>query len=119
LTRLIMQDPLFANIVQYPTYTLAATSTHGAITMDNTNDLLTGAADLGVDGVKTGSTLAAGQCVVVDANHNGYHIILVVLGEQNADDRLADSTSLLQWAYGQLPAKGGTPTPTTTKIPSP
>lgn len=49
----------------------------------------------GVDGVKTGYTDQAGQCLILSANTNGHRIITVVL---RSADRFEDSKKLLNWA---------------------
>ena len=59
------------------------------LTLTNTNELL---ATEGVFGVKTGTTPAAGQCLVVAYQHAGRIEIAVVLGSQ---DRYADARALL------------------------
>lgn len=75
---------LFARIVATPQARVA-----GRLLV-NRNELLT--TYLGADGVKTGTTDAAGQCLVASATREGHRAIAVVLGSQ---DRYADSRALL------------------------
>ena len=60
----------------------------------NTNKLLWMFA--GADGVKTGTTREAGQCLVSSATRDGQQIIAVVL---HSGSRWADSTALLQYGF--------------------
>lgn len=64
----------------------------------NTNQLL------GIDGylgVKTGTTSAAGACLVSLSQRGDDSLILVVLGSAASDSRYADSRNLYRWAWHQ------------------
>lgn len=61
----------------------------------NTNDLL--GVVSGVIGVKTGTTPAAGECLVTYVERGGRRIVTVVLGSQ---DRFLETTNLIEWAFG-------------------
>jgi D-alanyl-D-alanine carboxypeptidase/D-alanyl-D-alanine carboxypeptidase (penicillin-binding protein 5/6) len=50
----------------------------------------------GADGVKTGSTDAAGKAIVGSAVHAGHRVFVVVM---HSDDLLADSTALFDWVW--------------------
>jgi serine-type D-Ala-D-Ala carboxypeptidase (penicillin-binding protein 5/6) len=50
----------------------------------------------GADGVKTGSTDAAGKVLVGSAVHDGHRLYVVVM---HSDDTLADATALFDWAW--------------------
>ena len=50
----------------------------------------------GADGVKTGSTDAAGKAIVGSAVKSGHRVYVVVL---HSDDLLSDSTALFDWAW--------------------
>lgn len=60
----------------------------------NTNRLL--GSYPGADGVKTGTTVAAGQCLVASATRGGRQLIAVVLGSA---DRYGDTRSLLDYGF--------------------
>ena len=62
----------------------------------NTNRLLK---IKGYDGVKTGTTNAAGACLVSSGHRDGGHLLIVVLGAVNSDARYADSKNLYRWAW--------------------
>lgn len=50
------------------------------------------------DGVKTGTTNAAGKCLVASATKNGRQLIAVVL---HAPDRFGDAQRMLEWGFNQ------------------
>jgi D-alanyl-D-alanine carboxypeptidase (penicillin-binding protein 5/6) len=62
----------------------------------NTNQLL---AIHGYDGVKTGTTSAAGACLVSSGRRGDDHLLLVVLGSTSKDGRYVDSRNLFRWAW--------------------
>ncbi|KLU63455.1 D-alanyl-D-alanine carboxypeptidase DacB precursor [Peptococcaceae bacterium CEB3] len=76
------------------------------------------------DGVKTGTTNAAGKCLVASATKEGRRLVAVVL---NAPDRFGDARKLLEWGFdrtetttlaqaGQI--MGDYPVPGTTAVPA-
>lgn len=76
--------PLFRRIVG------TATTTVAGHMLENTNELLGTLA--GADGVKTGTTDVAGQCLVVSVEQDGRQRLVVILGSSN---RYADARTLL------------------------
>jgi D-alanyl-D-alanine carboxypeptidase (penicillin-binding protein 5/6) len=62
--------------------------------MTNTNRLLGVLA--GADGVKTGTTNAAGKCLVASATRAGFSLLAVVL---RSPDRWGEAAALLEWGY--------------------
>ncbi len=48
----------------------------------------------GVNGIKTGTTEAAGEVLVTSTEQNGHEFIIVVM---NSDDRFADTGTLLRF----------------------
>ena len=94
LGRAVLDDPLLARIVTTRTYTYSGP--YGAPhTVSSSNQLLT--TDPSAFGVKTGTTNAAGQCLVAATSRGGRQVVSVVLGASN---RYAATTALL----GQTPA---------------
>ena len=96
ITLRLLEYPLFREIVG-----TAETVTAG-YPMVNTNELL--ARYPGVEGIKTGTTVKAGQCLVANINDNGHELIIIVLG---SDDRYSDVAGLhtlyaanYKWADG-------------------
>lgn len=64
---------------------------------ENSNKLL--ALDLGYDGVKTGITNEAGNCLVASGHRAGDHLYVVVLGCDSDAGRFADARNLFRWAW--------------------
>jgi D-alanyl-D-alanine carboxypeptidase (penicillin-binding protein 5/6) len=54
---------------------------------------------VGVDGVKTGHTQAAGYCLVSSAKREGQRLISVVMGTKSNAARVADSLALLNYGF--------------------
>lgn len=97
LTLLNWSSPLFRQIVGTAATTVAGHS------LRNTNEFL--GVLTGANGVKTGTTDAAGQCLVAGVERNGRQIFTVVLG---SGDRYADTRLLLEHYeqyYGYQPGK--------------
>ncbi len=65
----------------------------------NTNRLLR---TEGYSGVKTGTTRAAGSCLVSHGTREEQSLLVVVLGSSSTDARYADSRNLYRWAWQQL-----------------
>lgn len=93
--KIIQEHPGF-----YPLYSIRQ-FTYNNIKQDNRNMLL--GRDPTVDGMKTGSTEAAGYCLVASAVRempNGKRrLVSVVLGTANREARAAESQKLLNWGW--------------------
>jgi D-alanyl-D-alanine carboxypeptidase (penicillin-binding protein 5/6) len=96
-----MKDRLFREIVSTRQYTCQVTSARGYkrnVVWRNTNKLL----DIeGYSGVKTGTTAAAGACLVSLAQRSGDELLVVVLGASSSDARYSDTRNLFRWAWQQ------------------
>jgi D-alanyl-D-alanine carboxypeptidase (penicillin-binding protein 5/6) len=79
--------PEFSEIVATPEAEVAGRK------LVNTNQLLGTFA--GADGVKTGTTDSAGECLVASATRNGHRLLVVLLGSR---DRYGEASALLNWA---------------------
>ena len=73
--------------------------TYGGITQHNRNKLLWRGGDLGVDGLKTGHTEAAGYCLAASARQGDMRLIAVVLGSDSDGDRFRQSAELLRYGF--------------------
>ncbi len=69
------------------------------IKWENTNQLLS--ID-GYSGVKTGTTDAAGACLVSSGSRNDKELLVVVLGSAASASRYADTRNLFAWAWREL-----------------
>ena len=76
---------------------LTARGSRRNVVWTNTNHLL----DIeGYDGVKTGTTRAAGTCLVASGRRGSDHLIVVVLGGSSSpDSRYPDARNLFRWAW--------------------
>ena len=68
------------------------------VVWQNTNRLL---GIEGYEGVKTGTTNAAGSCLVASGRWGDDHLIVVVLGSTSNDSRYVDARNLFRWGLGQ------------------
>lgn len=89
MTELVLRDGVIAKIVKTTSITISSVDKTSSKFLKNTNKLL---GQAGVDGVKTGSTEAAGENLIVSANLSGHRVIAVVLG---SSDRFTDAINLL------------------------
>jgi len=69
------------------------------IKFENTNELL--GVYPGVNGMKTGYTEAAGECLVASAERNGVNLIAVVMHAAD-DQRFIEATKLLDYGFSNL-----------------
>jgi D-alanyl-D-alanine carboxypeptidase (penicillin-binding protein 5/6) len=94
--------PGFRDVVSTPQHGYTVDSVTGYkrnILWQNTNQLLRYE---GYDGIKTGTTNAAGSCLVSTAERDGQRLILALLGSTSGDARYSDSRNLYRWAWRDL-----------------
>ena len=117
LGRYAMSYPVFAAIVGQVSYSLPAGDGHHGYVWQNTNPLI--GAYPGAIGIKTGDTLAAGNCLLFEATQNGLTLIGVALGTPGDDITVTGpvATRVLNWGFSHFWAKaaraahpGGPPT---------
>ncbi len=99
LTRIAMNNPLFAQIAQLQEYKLPPTADHHAYDWVTTDTLLSSYP--GAIGIKTGFTPEAGYCLVFSATSGGHHLIGTVLNDSTTDPnvRFTDAARLLDWGF--------------------
>ena len=68
-------------------------------TISNTNELLQDDSHLEVDGLKTGTSDAAGYCFASTTNKDGHRIITVIAGAKDNDARFDQTKNLLNYIY--------------------
>ncbi len=102
LGRAAMGYPVFRSVVDQKSYHLAATPRHHAYVWRTTNLLLRDYP--GAIGIKTGSTLAAGYCLLFEARENGHVLIGVVLHSSRNNDTasFSDATKILDWGFRHI-----------------
>jgi D-alanyl-D-alanine carboxypeptidase (penicillin-binding protein 5/6) len=96
LTRAAMQSPTFDAIVDTKTWTARAADGRGVHVWQSLNKLLWSSKI--VDGVKTGTTAAAGACLVTSARKGGRWVIAVNMGS-TATSRFTDGAALLNYGF--------------------
>jgi serine-type D-Ala-D-Ala carboxypeptidase (penicillin-binding protein 5/6) len=95
-----MQIPLFRRIVARRTYRVRATALHHHYVWRTTNLLL--GSYLGATGIKTGTTKAAGDCLLFEAVRDQIDLIGVVLHANPTDSvtsRFTAAKRLLNWGF--------------------
>jgi D-alanyl-D-alanine carboxypeptidase (penicillin-binding protein 5/6) len=83
---------------QYYKYFAETEFTWNGITQPNRNPLLT--MGIGADGLKTGHTSEAGFGLVGSAVQNGQRIVFMMSGLGSMQERAAETSALVRWAYG-------------------
>lgn len=95
LARAALRLPVFQHLVSTPEDRVTELRRGARRVLHNSNRLLE--AFPAVDGVKTGTTNAAGPCLVASATRRGTQLIAVVL---RAPHRWQAAASLLRWGFG-------------------
>jgi len=96
------KQPLFRRVVATPQYGTTLGSVSGYqrnIVWRSTNQLLR---IEGYDGIKTGTTGAAGNCLVSTGERDGRRLFVVVLGATSTEARYTDTRNLFRWAWRDL-----------------
>jgi D-alanyl-D-alanine carboxypeptidase (penicillin-binding protein 5/6) len=99
LARELMKFPLVMEIVQTRQYSCTVKGQEGytrRVSWTNTNQLLD---RQGYLGFKTGTTDAAGACLVSLSRHQETETIVVVLGSSGSAARYSDSRNLHRWSW--------------------
>lgn len=90
---------LYKEFYSLPSFTWGKTLGSGKdITQENRNPILGHVA--GADGLKTGHTEEAGYGFTGSAEQNGRRLIEVLAGMNSWNDRVQESTRLIQWGFG-------------------
>ncbi|QEH38482.1 D-alanyl-D-alanine carboxypeptidase DacD precursor [Aquisphaera giovannonii] len=101
LAAAVVADPTLAGVVSTPRRGAALEgpdSKSRNVVWTNTNRLLD---TEGYDGVKTGTTNGAGNCLVASGHRGERRRIVVILGAPSSDGRYADARNLFRWAWKQ------------------
>jgi len=101
LAQAALANPIFKQYVntrQHGSKVIGKGGYERNIVWKNTNQLL---GIEGYSGVKTGTTTAAGACLVAFGERDGRELIVVVLGSTSGDARYTDARNLFRWAWSQ------------------
>ena len=105
LGRMCMKVPRFERSSTTPQHGCTVVNARGAsrnLLWKNTNRLL--AID-GYHGIKTGTTKAAGACLVSYGTRDGNEAIVVVLGSATSAARYVDTRNLFRWTWHEFAKK--------------
>jgi serine-type D-Ala-D-Ala carboxypeptidase (penicillin-binding protein 5/6) len=107
-----MKNSTFRKIVSTVHYTIPANDISKKRTLLTTNKLLYDTKDTivvngekrhpkydGIMGVKTGETSTAGLCIVASAKRDGTQMMAVILNAPDADSRLVDAITLMDFGF--------------------
>jgi len=94
IARTALKHPFFKRLVATKEKDVIEAEKNVKISLQNTNRLLW--MNLGADGVKTGTTEAAGQCLVASATKDGLRLLVVIL---DSGDRWDDAARLLEYGF--------------------
>lgn len=97
LTTYALKKPIFAEIVGTKELFITDISGRKRYFLKNINKLL--GEVWGVNGVKTGYTEKAGECLVAYAERNGHRLLSVIL---NSQDRFGETQALLEWGFQNI-----------------
>jgi D-alanyl-D-alanine carboxypeptidase (penicillin-binding protein 5/6) len=104
ITRYALRIPHFAALVRTREITVYWREPDRKRTIRNTNRLLRSDYE-GIDGVKTGTTSAAGHCLIASATRDGRQLVAVVL---HSDGRYQDARRLLNYGFALEPIEAAT-----------
>ncbi|KKT31732.1 MAG: peptidase S11 [Microgenomates group bacterium GW2011_GWF2_45_18] len=94
LARVAMKNEVFQEIVRLKSARIVEQKSGQERTIESTNQLLSRIE--GIEGIKTGWTDQAGECLVTQTTRDGHTIITVVLA---SDDRFGETRTLIEWAF--------------------
>lgn len=94
LTAYAMQNQLFAQIVRTSEKKITSLDNKNVHNLKNTNELLEQEKD--INGVKTGWTTLARECLITSIEKDGHKIMIALLGSQ---DRFGETKKLIDWVF--------------------
>lgn len=119
ITRYALQNETINRLVGTREITVAWYNKKKEETIKNTNRLLTNEEYEGIDGVKTGTSIRAGKCLIASATRENRRLVAIIL---NSSDRYGDAKRLLDYGFyntqqstlcneneiiGMVPVRGG------------
>ncbi len=97
LGRELMKHKEICEIVKRPEYTIPSPGQPWPRSLVNHNHLLEQYPF--INGIKTGYTDAAGQCIVISASENGVNLILAYMGGPSLGERDSDVVNLVRFGF--------------------
>ena len=116
IAKYAMKNEKFVKIVSTYQHTLSATNKYSKNDriMKNTNNFVNPNSryyDENVKGIKTGTTLQAGNCLITNTSKNGFDVFTVVLGAKTAESKFSETKNMMNYffnnyEYTQIHKKG-------------
>ena len=110
LSRIAMENEEFRIIVRREEYTLPRDNIYRSRSIRNGNNFVARASEEKKQnryyeystGIKTGTTSAAGNCLVASASRDGVNLIAVVFGATSDGSRYEDAKKLMEYGFTQI-----------------
>ena len=104
IARYAMKNEEFVKIVSTYQHALSATNKYSKNDriMKNTNSFVNPSSryyDENVKGIKTGTTLQAGNCLITSTSKNGFDVITVVLGAKTSESKFSETKKMMNYVF--------------------
>ena len=104
ISRYAMKNEEFVKIVSTYQHALSATNKYSKNDriMKNTNAFVNPSSryyDENVKGIKTGTTLQAGNCLITSTSKNGFDVITVILGAKTSESKFSETKKMMNYAF--------------------
>ena len=104
ISKYAMENEKFVKIVSTYKYTLPVTNKYSKKDriMENTNSYINPNSkyyDKNVKGVKTGTTIQAGNCLITDVEKDGFNVITVILGAKTKDSKFSETSKMIKYMF--------------------
>ena len=104
IARYAMKNEEFVKIVSTYQHALSATNKYSKNDriMKNTNSFVNPSSryyDENVKGIKTGTTLQAGNCLITSTSKNGFDVITVVLGAKTSESKFSETKKMMNYTF--------------------
>ena len=104
IAKYAMKNEEFVKIVSTYQHTLSATNKYSKNDriMKNTNSFVNPSSryyDENVKGIKTGTTLQAGNCLITSTSKNGFDVITVVLGAKTSESKFSETKKMFNYVF--------------------
>ena len=104
ISKYAMENEKFAKIVSTFQYTLSATNKYPNKdrVMQSTNYFLNQKSKFynkDIKGIKTGTTLEAGNCLITEITRDGFDYITVVLGAETSESKFSETQKIIKYAF--------------------
>ena len=104
IARYAMKNEEFVKIVSTYQHALSATNKYSKNDriMKNTNSFVNPSSryyDENVKGIKTGTTLQAGNCLITNISKNGFDVITVILGARTSESKFSETKKMMNYTF--------------------